>query len=268
MTEDEWNAGNTPERMLGYLLGREYPANFGWLAALGLRRDSPAPPGRMASNRKLRLFACACCRRIRSYFWDKRSRRAALVAERYADGLVRGRRLQMAQAAALAAAEALAGNPFPEHLLVAMGAGHLRGKVWAWAARAAVAVVLPEAAEAAEATASAVERTALEAAMEGRDEKRLAVMAGAAARAGLLRDIFGNPFRSASLAASCLTWRAGLIPSMAATIYDERRFRDLPILADALEEAGCTHAAILGHCRGRDGHVRGCWVVDALLGKE
>jgi hypothetical protein len=54
---------------------------------------------------------------------------------------------------------------------------------------------------------------------------------------------------------------------MARRIYDERAFHDLPILADALEEAGCTDAEILAHCRSSGEHVRGCWVVDLVLGK-
>ena len=53
---------------------------------------------------------------------------------------------------------------------------------------------------------------------------------------------------------------------LARVIYDEDRFGDLPILADALEEAGCTCTDILDHCRGRLPHYRGCWVVDAVLG--
>jgi hypothetical protein len=55
---------------------------------------------------------------------------------------------------------------------------------------------------------------------------------------------------------------------MAQAIYNDRRFSDLPILADALEEAGCTDPDILTHCRGPGPHVRGCWVIDLLLGKE
>jgi hypothetical protein len=51
-------------------------------------------------------------------------------------------------------------------------------------------------------------------------------------------------------------------------IYDDRRFQDLPILVDALEEAGCANVDILGHCRGPGPHARGCWVVDLILGKE
>ena len=56
--------------------------------------------------------------------------------------------------------------------------------------------------------------------------------------------------------------------NLAQAIYEERRFGDLPVLADALEEAGCTDADILSHCRGPGPHVRGCWVVDLLLGKQ
>ena len=82
-----------------------------------------------------------------------------------------------------------------------------------------------------------------------------------------LRDIFANPFRHAQLDPTWLHWNAGTIVKLAQTIYDDRHFDDLPILADALEEAGCTEPAILEHCRGPGPHVRGCWVVDLLLGK-
>jgi hypothetical protein len=65
-----------------------------------------------------------------------------------------------------------------------------------------------------------------------------------------------------------LKWNGGTVASLAKSIYDQRRFQDLPILADALEEAGCADAELLGHCR-RDGpHVPGCWAIDAILGKE
>jgi hypothetical protein len=83
----------------------------------------------------------------------------------------------------------------------------------------------------------------------------------------LLRDIFGNPFRPVAIDPAWLKWNDATIPRQAQAIYDERRFADLPILADALEEAGCTNADILEHCRGPGPHVRGCWVVDAMLGK-
>lgn len=87
-----------------------------------------------------------------------------------------------------------------------------------------------------------------------------------------VRDIFGNPFRPVNnpfrSEASCLKWRDGTIPKTAQTIYDERCTSGLPILADALEEAGCIDADILNHCRSDGQHVRGCWVIDQILGKQ
>jgi hypothetical protein len=80
----------------------------------------------------------------------------------------------------------------------------------------------------------------------------------------LLRDIFGNPFRRIALDPAWLIWQGGTIPILAKAIYDERNFDHLPILADALEEAGCHDTDILGHCRHPGPHVRGCWVVDLL----
>jgi hypothetical protein len=82
----------------------------------------------------------------------------------------------------------------------------------------------------------------------------------------LLRDIFGNPFRPAIINPTWLTWHDGLLVSMAQKMYDCREFLGMPILADALEEAGCTDADILSHCREPGPHVRGCHVVDLLLG--
>ena len=84
----------------------------------------------------------------------------------------------------------------------------------------------------------------------------------------LFRDVFGSPFRPVSVDASWLTWNDVMIVTLAQAIYDERRFQDLPILADALEEAGCTNADILDHCRGPGPQVRGCWVIDLILGKS
>jgi hypothetical protein len=84
----------------------------------------------------------------------------------------------------------------------------------------------------------------------------------------ILRDIFGNPFRPITINPAWLSWNEGTIPKIAQAIYDERAFDRMPILADALEEAGCTNADILSHCRQPGEHVRGCWVVDLILGKE
>ena len=84
----------------------------------------------------------------------------------------------------------------------------------------------------------------------------------------MLRDIFRNPFRPISLDAAWLWWNDGTVRKIAQVIYDDRTFTHMPILADALEEAGCTEQSILNHCRSGGEHVRGCWVVDLLLGKE
>ncbi|MCI0699979.1 MAG: hypothetical protein L0241_02715 [Planctomycetia bacterium] len=81
----------------------------------------------------------------------------------------------------------------------------------------------------------------------------------------LLRCIFGNPFRPVSFSAA---WRTDTAVSLARQMYESRDFSLMPILADALQDAGCDNATILDHCRGPGPHVRGCWVVDLVLGKE
>ena len=80
-----------------------------------------------------------------------------------------------------------------------------------------------------------------------------------------LRDIFGNPFRPVALNPA---WLTSDVLALARGIYDERAFERMPILADALQDAGCDNADILTHCRdAKQVHVRGCWVLDLLLGK-
>jgi hypothetical protein len=87
-------------------------------------------------------------------------------------------------------------------------------------------------------------------------------------QSAFLRDRFGNPFRPfPSLAPSVLAWNGGTVLKLAQSIYEERAFDRLPVLADALEEAGCTDAEVLTHRRSGGEHVRGCWVVDLVLGK-
>jgi hypothetical protein len=83
--------------------------------------------------------------------------------------------------------------------------------------------------------------------------------------ASLLRDIFGNPFHPTAFDP---TWRTDTVRSLAQQMYESCDFSALPILADALQDAGCDSADILDHCRGAGPHVRGCWVVDLVLGKE
>jgi hypothetical protein len=102
--------------------------------------------------------------------------------------------------------------------------------------------------------------------------------------ADLIRDIYGNPFRPYGIMVDTwLVWNDRTVPRLAQAIYDERAFDRMPILADALEEAGGTNEGILNHCRGWKDvwmtygvgyvkfdppiHVRGCWVLDLLLRK-
>jgi hypothetical protein len=80
-----------------------------------------------------------------------------------------------------------------------------------------------------------------------------------------LRDLYGNPFRPVAFPPS---WRTDTALTLARQMYDSRDFGAMPILADALQDAGCEDASILDHCRGEGSHVRGCWVVDLVLGKE
>lgn len=80
-----------------------------------------------------------------------------------------------------------------------------------------------------------------------------------------MRDIFGNPFRQVSFSPS---WRTGAAVALAQQMDEARDFSVMPILADALQDAGCDNDDILSHCRGPGPHVRGCWCVDLVLDKE
>jgi hypothetical protein len=224
-----------------------------WLASAGVGRMLRHLRGR-ASPRKFRLFACACCRRI----WEAltpNQRRAVELAERYADRAIRRAELKAAR------------PDFRDET-----GGH-----WAalWAARAAAAPrdIAPSAA------AAAGDCRHVRAAVDcpryqqpdyprWRADAQAVKAAEEDAQRALLREIFGNPFRPAAVAAAWLTWNEGTVRRLAQGIYDEGRFADLPVLADALEEAGCADEQVLGHCRGGAPHARGCWVLDLLLGKK
>jgi hypothetical protein len=96
-----------------------------------------------------------------------------------------------------------------------------------------------------------------------------------ASDADLIRDQFGNPFRPLALSPELLSWQEETVIRLAQAAYEERILPTgtldntrLAILADALEEAGCADEQILGHLRGGSSHYRGCFVVDAFLGKS
>jgi hypothetical protein len=81
----------------------------------------------------------------------------------------------------------------------------------------------------------------------------------------LIRDIFGNPFRPININPS---WLTSTVLALAHQMYDSRDFSPMPILADALQDAGCDNEEVLKHCRGPGPHIRGCFVLDLLLGKD
>ncbi len=82
--------------------------------------------------------------------------------------------------------------------------------------------------------------------------------------ADVVRDVSGNPFRSVTFD---LAWQTDTVTAIARGMYESRDFSGMPILADALQDAGCDNEEVLNHCRQPGEHVRGCWVVDLLLGK-
>ena len=141
---------------------------------------------------------------------------------------------------------------------VISAAGHaaLEHMDQAYEARAASCSAAHALAEAWHVAASLPRGTVLEKAVRFAEE---------AVHASLLRDIFGNPFRSTTLEPSLLTPE---IVALARTIYEQRALSRIPDLADALEAAGCMDAEVLGHLREPGPHVKGCWVVDLVLGKK
>jgi hypothetical protein len=200
--------------------------------------------------RKLRLFSCAVGRRVWPLLTDPRSCRAVEVAELiseevgYGDGGWRKHSdLCWAAADAAHAAEEEALSP----------ARQARARAaWLTLATARFAIPYHVKYHAAFVVGIGAETRHVEGLFQCR----------------LVRDLCGNPFRSVAVDPNWRRWHDDTVAKMARIIYDEQRFDDLPILADALEDAGCDNANILAHCRGPGPHVRGCWVVDLLLGKD
>jgi hypothetical protein len=208
------------------------------------------------SERKLRLFACSCCRRIERFLNDAVVRKALNAAERYADGRIRDSTAHSWYRKAIAAHRSVprSTDSIPEfHAYCAVAWSVLESGSTAYlsvpnevAATLAAATAEPQ-------TSPAWLRT---------------FRAELAALSDLLRDIVGNPFRPPpAIDDGWLRWQGGMVGRMVSVIYEERRFDELPILADALEDAGCDNADILSHCRSGGEHARGCWLLDLLLNK-
>jgi hypothetical protein len=229
--------------------------------------------GVLANQRRLRLFACACVRRMWHLLTDPRSRKAVEVSEAYADGLTRLQELMVARAEAEAAvnstkAKAKEGpktaraqkEPVQAEPLLAQTEA---ARAACWSADRAVGEAAREAAYLTRRAAALAAGTAVPA-FPYRPE---AENAETGFQVAAIRDIFYIPFRTPYPQHAWRMWSKDCVVRKVQAIYDERRFQDLPLLADALEEAGCDNAELLNHCRQPGEHVRGCWVVDALLGK-
>lgn len=210
MTEQEWLACTDPGPMLEFLRDR-------------------------ASDRKFRLFACACCRRQVWHLLDGRGQEAVNLADRMAQGQ-----------ASLAELHITA---------VAMNtAFHTTHEKTAKAATKAASMTLWATAD-----ATRIARHIRDAL--GQPDRN----AARRDQVALIRDIFGNPFYLSPIAPA---WITQTVTGLAQAIFEEGAFERLPVLADALEEAGCTDPEMLAHCRQPGAHVRGCFVIDLLLGKE
>jgi hypothetical protein len=226
MTETDWLAATDPGPLLEFL-------------------------GSAATARKLRLFACACCRRIWDRLVDERSRLAVSVSERYADGMATDEELieaadnvdQEVPSDEWAACYAI--NPSWDSGYGPGGQTATHSYAY-WAA-------IHCANEASGNIAGGVPPRPV-----------VGIVAEQAQQACLLRDIFGNPFRPVT---ADPTWVTSTVLALAAQMYDSRAFDRLPILADAIQDAGCDNEDILNHCRQPGTHVRGCWVIDLVLKK-
>jgi hypothetical protein len=264
----------------------------GWLACSEPEGTLELLQGK-ASERKLRLFAIACCRRIWGRINDGRSRAAVEFAEQFAEvGLARrGGRAAVERAAQAACREAEAACRQAEAACweaeaTGWGAAAARRRKEAGITYATRMIFLNASKAALHTLAvsiwfsaprvakSAANALGWETMIRSHPWDLPAWLPSAAAaeqeeQFHLLRDLFGPPGGPRPLLdPAWLGRREGAAHKLARAIYDERAFDHLPVLADALEDAGCGDAEILGHCRDGWPHVRGCWVVDLLLGKR
>jgi hypothetical protein len=199
----------------------------------------------LSRPRALRLFAVACCRRILHLMTDERSRKAVEVAERFADGEATEQEREAAHEA------------FRDWSVFAT-----------YRCNAASATTQADAAHAAVGTATHVAATVAFL----REREPCAANPTPQEVVALLHEVFGNPYRPIS---PDPYWLTADVIALAQAAYAERILPEgllepqrLAVLADALEDAGCADQAILAHLRGEGPHVRGCWVIDLVLGKE
>jgi hypothetical protein len=255
MTEAEWLAGDDPAAMIAAL------ANACWPSLL--RRVFPVGRKWRRSDRKLRLLLCATSHyQLREYPLEvtddpRQFDQYVREYERYADGEVTHAHVENCfpvppfsfrdHSASLGPGVL---SKYTPHLLSVINCRHWEGGDWSL--RKAVEQV-------GDVANNAIFFDAVEA-------NRLAQERFATAVSNLLRDIFGNPFRPVAFNPA---WRTSAAVALATQMYGSRDFGNMPVLGDALEDAGCDNADVIAHCRDPHGvHVRGCWVVDLVLGKS
>jgi hypothetical protein len=230
-----------------------------------------------ASQRKLRLFACACCRRIWQLLTDEQSQKTIEIAERFADGEATIELLRTAHAAVENASRIAWQNVQTVKLPNEAAYQVTKQDYLAFDMPALAEVVSTEqfddvsASDSMDSIAGVIMHSAISAQLwgtaAGDTAAENAFDAEAPKQAHLFRCVFGNPFRPITLNPAWLAWNDDTVRRIAQAIYDDHAFDRMPILADALEDAGCDNTDMLNHCRQPGVHVRGCWVVDLLLGK-
>ena len=198
------------------------------------------------SDRKMRLFAVCCCKLVQHSIpeiFAIQAIEATNAAEQFADKENRAGQRNMGRASA-SMRRCLEPQDRPTEVTYALEAARWSANVNALeaATRASMFAAMSEA----------------RATRRGRNQvdEMLSLY---------LHDIFGNPFRPLRTDPN---WLTSTVVAIARGVYDERAFNRLPLLADALQDAGCENTDILDHCRGPGPHVRGCWVIDQLLGKS
>ena len=238
MTEAEWLNSGAPNTMFLYIGGE-------------------------VLDRKRRLLACGLGRHLWPALKDARSRDAIAVAERFADGAAEVDELAAAEVGSRKAMDAVRKYERAKERYDCRGTAT---SVWATGHDVQEWYVGNSAPDpAAPAYSSSPRDTAIwEDAVEAMHKQGGDWHGELRWLCGAIRCVFGNPFRPVAVPAR---WRRSAVVKLARGIYGDRAFDRLPILADALQDAGCEDAEVLAHFRGDGPHVRGCWVVDGVLGK-
>jgi hypothetical protein len=197
------------------------------------------------SERKARLFAVACCRLLWPLLTDERSRKAVEAAEQFADGLLRGEKFDDIRVAAMAAESRASWSEERQYHAAALAAVETTG-------------LMEDLLEVADCPVWAAEEA------EPGDGWEEAGFKARKLLCDLLRDLF-DPFKRITLGPPCFS---PAVVALGSTIYECRSFDRLPELAQALTDEGCTDAAMLAHLRSPGPHTRGCFALDAVLGKS